>query len=454
MDKRISELIDSYRDEYVRTLQEWVRTPSVRTEAETGAPFGRDIRRMLDRAMETARGMGFEPRDFDGYACDLTLGSCPEAVGVLGHLDVVPTGDGWTKPPFGAVIEDGRIYGRGTNDDKGPALAALFAMKAIRDAGIPLKRSIRLILGCDEECDWKCMEYYTAHEQMPEIGFSPDACFPLINTEKGMLGLELRFPAAEEGLRILKLSVGERVNVIAGESKALLEGGAELAEKVAAYARETGLDYSAEVTEEGVWVTATGIPGHSAYPEGKRSAVGMMLKLLKALGAKGGIAVLADTVGMESDGASLGCACSDEVSGPLTNNMGILRLEDGMWYATLDLRCPVTADQKELQEKAAAHLPGIGVTVTACKAPHHVPADSELVSSLLAAYEEESGLKGEALSTGGGTYAKVLKQGVAFGAVFPGEEELAHLADEYESIDSLMLAMKIYANALIRLAAE
>ncbi len=452
MDRKLNDLIESYRDDFVKTLQEWVRVPSVKSEPAEGAPFGKDIAKMMDTAAETGHRMGFVVRTFDGYALDMTLGDAAEKLAMLGHLDVVPVGDGWLKDPFGGEIEDGKIYGRGTNDDKGPSLAALYAMKAIKEAGIPLKRSIRLILGGDEECDWECVNYYAAHTEMPEMGFSPDASFPLINTEKGMLHFELRFPEAQEGLKILRMATGERPNVIAGESKALLEGGEALAEQVRAYAAETGLPYSAEVTPEGVWVTATGISGHSAYPEGKRSAIGMMLKLLQALGAQGGIAVLAKAVGMENDGKSLGCACADAVSGHLTNNMGILHLESGEWFGTLDFRCPIEADQDKLIREAKAHLPGIEVKVTTQKPPHHVPADSELVTSLLAAYEEESGLKGEAMSTGGGTYAKVLKQGVAFGAVFPGEEELAHLANEYERIDSLMLAAKIYANALVRLA--
>ncbi len=452
MNQKLNSIIEGYREEFISTLQEWVRVPSVKSAPAPGAPFGKEIAAMMELAERTGRQMGFKTRTFDGYALDMTLGDQPETIGVLGHLDVVPVGDGWEKPPFGAEIEDGRIYGRGTSDDKGPSLAALFAMRAVKEAGIPLKRSVRLILGGDEECDWQCMAYYGRHAEMPEIGFSPDASFPLINTEKGMLGFEIRFPAAQDGLQILQMKTGERPNVIAGESRALLAGGEELAARVAAYAAETGMDYRTEMTDEGLWVTATGIPGHSAYPEGKRSAIGMMLKLLKRLGASGGIAVLADAVGLESDGRSLGCACSDEVSGALTNNMGILHLENGEWCGTLDFRCPVEADQERLKEACAAHLPGIRVAVTTQKAPHHVPADSELVKALLAAYEEESGLKGEAMSTGGGTYAKVLKQGVAFGAVFPGEEERAHLANEYGSIDSLMLAMKIYANALERLA--
>ena len=452
MNQQLNDMLESYREELVRTLQAWVRVPSVKGEAAPGAPFGKEIGEMMGLAAQTARDMGFEVRTYDGYAIDITLGDQPEKIGVLGHLDVVPVGDGWVKPPFGAEIENGRVYGRGTSDDKGPSLAALFAMKALKEAGIPLRRSIRLILGGDEECGWECMDYYGKHAEMPEIGFSPDASFPLINTEKGMLGFELRFPAGKEGLRILRMETGERPNVIAGESRALLEGGEELARRIRDYAAETGLDYRAETTAEGVWATAVGISGHSAYPAGKRSAIGMMLKLLKKLGAVGGIAVLADAVGLESDGRSLGCACEDGISGALTNNMGILRLEKGEWYGTLDFRCPVEADQEKLKEACRNHLPGIQVKVTTQKAPHHVPADSELVTSLLAAYEEETGLKGEAMSTGGGTYAKVLKQGVAFGAVFPGEEELAHLANEYESIDNLMKAMKIYANALVRLA--
>ena len=141
MEKKVYDLIDSYRDEFTAMLQSWIRIPSIKGEAEQGAPFGRDVRKMLDRAMADAKSLNFAVRDFDGYACDITLGEAEEKIAVLGHLDVVPVGDGWTRPPFDAVIENGRMYGRGTNDDKGPSLAALFAMKAVREAGIPLKRT-------------------------------------------------------------------------------------------------------------------------------------------------------------------------------------------------------------------------------------------------------------------------------------------------------------------------
>ncbi len=459
MDKKLYDLIDSYAEDFAARLTRWIQEPSVKDETGAtvvpGAPFGAEVRKMYDMAIADCEAEGFVTRGFEGYALDATLpGESDEAIAVLGHLDVVPAGDGWPMEPFAAVREGDKIYGRGTSDDKGPSLCALYAMKAIKEAGVPLKKSIRLILGCDEESGWEDMAYYAEHVGLPEVGFSPDASFPLINTEKAMLHMALTAPVSADGLQVKQMFTGERTNVIPGESKALLAGSEELAAQVAAYAEKTGLPYTAEVTADGVWVTAEGIPGHSAYPEGRRNAIGMMLLLLKELGVKGPFATLADAVGMESHGESLGCACADEVSGPLTCNMGILHLENGTIFCTLDMRVPITADLDKLSANARAALPGFTVADESKKAPHHVPAESELVSNLLAAYAEETGLPAEPQSTGGGTYAKCLKQGVAFGASFPYDEDLAHQAGEYVTLTGMLTATKIYANALVRLAGK
>ena len=453
MDQKVYDLLDSYREEMTEMLKRWVRIPSVRADAQEGAPFGPDTLRMLQQAGSDAESLGFPVRYFDGYACDITLGTAEEKIAVLGHLDVVPVGDGWTRPPFDAVQEGNRVYGRGTEDDKGPCIAALFAMRAIREAGISLsRRSIRMILGCSEETEWQDMEYYTAHTEMPELGFSPDASFPVINTEKGLLQMRLSFADPASGLRVLELATGDRPNVIPGTCSARFAGGQDLADRIHAWSQRTGLPVSAVVEEGSIRVTADGIPGHAAMPEGRRNAIGMMLSLMKDLGAEGALQTLASAVGMEYDGRSLGIACRDEVSGPLTCNIGILRKDGDCWTATLDCRCPITSDLDALLHTAAEHLPGIDMQVITKKEAHHVPAEGELVSELLAAYEEETGLKGEAVAIGGGTYAKVLKQGVAFGALFPDQEELAHQADEYCDLDSMVKAAKIFANALIRLA--
>lgn len=455
MYEKVFAYLDAHAEDYAAQLCRWVEVPSVKGEATPGAPFGKDVRRMLDMAMADAKAFGYETRDFDGYACDITLpGESEEAIAVLGHLDVVPAGDNWATPPFTATRVGDQIFARGTSDDKGPALAALYAMNAIKAAGIPLKKSIRLILGCDEESDWEDMAYYCAHTEMPEVGFSPDASFPIINTEKGMIHGFFTGKLAEGGLQVKQLWTGERVNVIPGESKALVAGGQEVADKVAAYAEKTGLPYTAEVTADGVWVTAEGIPGHSAYPEGRRNAIGMMLVLLRELGVTGALKTLADAVAMEHDGASLGCACSDEISGALTCNMGILHVQDGKVTASLDLRCPIAADLSALTNAIRAHLPGFNVDSLEIKEPHHVPADSKLVRSLLDSYTEVTGEPAAPHATGGGTYAKVLKQGVAYGAAFPEDEDLAHQANEYIRVSQMVKAMKIYAAALMKLAAE
>ena len=455
MNKQVMDLLDAYREDYVATLSRWVRTPSIKGTPEDGAPFGRDVRRMLDLAMQDAQDMGFRTRIFDGYAGDTTLGpEDQEMIAVLGHLDVVPVGDGWTREPFGAAVEDGKMYGRGTIDDKGPALAAMFAMKAIREAGIPLHRSIRLILGCDEESDWQDMDYYCKHAEMPALGFSPDASFPLINTEKGMLHMFVHAPLSTEGVQVLEWVTGERMNVIPGEARAILAGDASLVNQVRAYAQATGLPYRAEMTDRGVCVTAEGIPGHAAYPEGRRNAIGMMLCLLRELGVQGPLRTLADVYGMETDGTSLGIACADEVSGALTCNMGILHIRDGNVYASFDCRVPISADLAALRKTALDKLSAFTIDECGTKEPHHVPAESELVSSLLGAYHDVTGLPAVAESTGGGTYAKVLRQGVAFGAAFPDDEDLCHQANEFVWIDKMILAAKVYAEALLRLCAQ
>ena len=252
MYEKVFAYLDAHAEDYAAQLCRWVEVPSVKGEATPDAPFGKDVRRMLDVAMADAKAFGYETRNFDGYACDITLpGESEEAIAVLGHLDVVPAGDNWATPPFTATRVGDQIFARGTSDDKGPALAALYAMNAIKAAGIPLKKSIRLILGCDEESGWEDMAYYCAHTEMPEVGFSPDASFPIINTEKGMIHGFFTSKLAEDGLQVKQLWTGERVNVIPGESKALIAGGQEVADKVAAYAEKTGLPYGWRVGDGG-----------------------------------------------------------------------------------------------------------------------------------------------------------------------------------------------------------
>lgn len=454
---KLDAIIASMKNDLVADLQKWISVRSLKAAPLPNAPFGAEVRRMLDMALERCREMGFAVEDLDGYAANVDLGEGDdlEALGILGHLDVVPEGDGWRYPPYGAVIEDGRMYGRGTSDDKGPVLAALYAMKAVKEAGIPLKRKVRMILGCDEETDWQDIEHYKQVAVMPRTGFSPDASYPVINIEKGICRLGLRAalnPA--DGLKIIAFNNGERPNVVPGKATATLPAVEGLATKATAAAEK--LNIKAEISETGgvLTISVEGINGHAAYPEGALNANGEMLLLLKELGIKGSLATLAEKVGLEYKGQSLGIGVQDDMSSYLTCNMGIIRADSNGVYCTLDIRYPVMANPEMIIKNIKAALPEFAVEVSELKEPHYVPASSELVRSLLAAYNEETGLEPKCLSTGGGTYARALEEGVAFGASFPDDEDLAHQANEYISIDGLMKNVKIFASAIVKLAGK
>ncbi len=456
MDAKLNAIIESMHDEMIDTLQKWIRVPSVKGEAAPGAPFGKEVRSMLDMALADCEQMGFKTQNFDGYIAhaDLGEGSDEDALAILAHLDVVPEGDGWKYPPYGAVIENGRMYGRGTSDDKGPAVAALYAMKAVKDAGIPLRRKVRLILGCDEESGWEDIAHYNKVATMPRMGFSPDASYPIINIEKGICRLELHGVLSNEGLQVIAFNNGERPNVIPGRASALVAGDAATVAQAEAAAKKLDIPAEVQLTDKGVSITVTGISGHAAYPETARNANGEMLLLLRELGVQGDLRLLADKIGLDYKGEGLEVSVSDGISGYLTCNLGIIRAGEGGVYATLDIRYPVMTNPDMIIKNVSASLPDMRVDAMEVKEPHHVPAGSELVQKLLDAYHEVTGYERKCLYTGGGTYARSLQEGVAFGASFPQDEDLAHQANEYADIEGLYKNIKIFALAIVKLAGK
>ncbi len=456
MDAKLNAIIESMHDEMIDTLQKWIRVPSVKGEAAPGAPFGKEVRSMLDMALADCEQMGFKTQNFDGYIAhaDLGEGSDEDALAILAHLDVVPEGDGWKYPPYGAVIENGRMYGRGTSDDKGPAVAALYAMKAVKDAGIPLRRKVRLILGCDEESGWEDIAHYNKVATMPRMGFSPDASYPIINIEKGICRLELHGVLSNEGLQVIAFNNGERPNVIPGRASALVAGDAATVAQTEAAAKKLDIPAEVQLTDEGVSITVTGISGHAAYPETARNANGEMLLLLRELGVQGDLRLLADKIGLDYKGEGLEISVSDGISGYLTCNLGIIRASESGVYATLDIRYPVMTNPNMIGKNVSASLPGMRVEVMELKEPHYVPAGSELVQNLLDAYHEVTGYERKCLYTGGGTYARSLQEGVAFGASFPQDEDLEHQAKEYADIECLYKNIKIFALAIVKLAGK
>ena len=466
--ENLDSLVDSYRDELIENIRKWIAIPSVKAEPSgENAPFGENVRRMLDTALEDGRRFGFETRDIDGYAGDISYGSGPQTLGILAHLDVVPLGDGWKHDPLGGEIEDGRLYGRGTTDDKGPALCALYAMRAVKEAGIPMKHGVRLILGCDEETGMTDMHHYASKVKLPDYGFSPDAEFPVINIEKGGVNLRLsKVTGGEDGakLPVYSLYAGERPNVIPAEAVAVvgLNGMAldALNEKLSAIAsaHEHFQLKAVPVGEGRAKIVATGVNGHAAMPYRAVNAAGMLLVALSELDAGGGsreaIAMLAKAIGMDYTGKSLGIACEDELSGPLTCSLGILRYDGNEISALLDIRYPLCADEALILGQAARQVGPAGMSVCCASShtPLHVPAESRIVQGLLKVYHDVTGLDAYTVAIGGGTYSRTMPNTVAFGVCFPGDMDVCHIADEYMDLDKMMLGVKIFAHAIAELA--
>ena len=463
--EKIDALVMSMKDQLVEDMKRWIAVPSVQGPAEENAPFGKENRRMLDLALEDAKKYGFEVRDVDGYAGDISFGQGEQTMGMLCHLDVVPAGDGWTHDPWGAEIVDNKIYGRGTMDDKGPALCALYAMRAVKDAGVPLKDGVRLILGCDEETGMSDMRYYAKKYKMPDYGFSPDAEFPVINIEKGGLGLLISKYTGGEGdaeIAVESLYAGVRPNVVPGVAKAVLkvrdpEGFKAAVEKVA---QEKGFRLTTEEEDGRIALIAEGESAHASMPHLGKNAAGMLLIALKELGAGGNskdaIAALAEVLGMEYDGAKLGIKQEDELSGPLTCNLGILRYDGLNLTAQLDIRYPLCADEEKMCGAATMALSGAGLALTRLggHTPHHVPAEHKVVKGLLKVYHEVTGRDAYAFAIGGGTYSRMMPNTVAFGLNFPGDTDTCHMPDEFIDVDKMMLSVKIFAHAIATLAAE
>ena len=458
MEERLEKCILELLPEAEETLVRWVRQPSVKGEAEDGAPFGKDVRAMLELCVSDCVRLGFDAKNVAGYAglADLGEGDDRDALGILGHLDVVPVGEGWTMDPWTPRKVGDRIYGRGTSDDKGPMVAAMFAALAVKKAGIPLKRKVRFVFGCDEETGMESIDAFKRYETMPRSGFSPDADYPVINIEKGGCHVVLSGKLSGEGVQLVSFHTGHASNVIPGKAEAEVLGDETLAALAEETGRKLGFDTEARASDGRVHILTRGIQGHAAMGDQCKNAIGQMLLILKGIGVGGAVAALADTVGMTYHGENLGIAVEDALSGPLTCSLDIIDADEktGEIRGLMDIRYPLLMSVDSMMNAMTMTLNGrLQAELVSARTPHFVSAETRLVKELLYSYEKVTGLKGEALAIGGGTYARAMEEGVAFGALFPGDEEMAHQPDEYIDMKRFLENMRIFAYAIARLCA-
>ena len=435
------------KDEFLTSLKTLISYPSVLNEGENGTPFGQAIQDVLEKTLEICRGLGFttylDPKGYYGYA---EIGQGAELLAVLCHLDVVPSGDeaDWQTPPFEATIKDGWIFGRGVQDDKGPSMAALYAVKSLLDSGVTFKKRVRFIFGTDEETLWRCMGRYNELEETATLGFAPDSSFPLTYAEKGLLQVKLHGPGSNQ----LELEAGEAFNVVPG--KASYQG--ELLEPVVASLQAAAFEYEQNDQQ----VTVLGLPKHAKDAAEGINAIVRLATVLQPLQAHPALAFIAEAVGEDATGGRLFGDISDEPSGRLSFNIAGLTLNSEKSEIRIDIRIPVLADKDQLVAKLAeiAGRYQLSYEEFDYLAPLYVPKDSELVSTLMAIYQEKTGDTSPAMSSGGATFARTMPNCVAFGALFPGAEQTEHQANERASLDDLYRAMDIYAETIYRLAGE
>lgn len=430
-----------YFDETVQTIVKLLQFDSSMRPAEENYPFGKETADCLQYFLQLASDMGFATNNYDNYVGEVLFGE-GEPFALLAHLDVVPAGNGWTYPPFGGVINDepsaggvtGRkIWGRGAMDDKGPAVCLLYALKALKDEGFIPNRQIRLIVGCNEECGWKCIEHYNKVATMPEEGFTPDANFPVIYAEKGILHLTFSFPITDAPFTALQ--AGERANMVCDLATALITK--KCAEALVAYKNPvagTRLSYDNTTNELRVY----GKSAHGSTPQRGANALQALLAFLAETNTDCQYAY--DVL----FGDKFGLTNLQDETGALTFSPNVAKFKNDILEITADIRFPASLKKDEV----LSLLQSVSYTIANYQAPLYNDKNSNLITTLNEVYAKVTGKTEQPIAIGGGTYARALKRGCAFGPEVDGEEDTIHQANEYITFEKIRMLNQTYYEAI------
>lgn len=416
----------NYFEQTVKSISESIRFDSSLQASEPNAPFGKGAADCLAHFLSLARELGFESYNYDNYVGEVDFGEGEDDFAILAHLDVVPEGGGWTKAPFGGEISDGKIWGRGAMDDKGPAMCVLYAMKALKDEGFCPSRRIKFILGCNEEDGWACIEHYHQVATMPKEGFSPDGSFPVIYAEKGILHVRLHFPVKNAPFH--SLSGGTSVNMVCAECTATPRT------INASRIRELGMELI------GKKIVSRGKSAHGSTPE---LGVNAILPVLRYFAPHNPDVAAAMDV-LFRDRCGLG-KFSDE-TGELTFSPDIIKYKKEELQVICDIRYPATVPLTDIL--STIKQSGITFETLRHQAPLMQNKDSALVKTLLGAYQSCTHQEAHPIAIGGGTYARALECGVAFGPEMEDDEPVVHQADEYITLERVQLLLDVYKTAI------
>ncbi len=418
--------MENFLNDIIKNIQQIVHFDSAQQPALPDMPFGEGCANALRYYLDLAKFFGFETKNYDNYVGEVTFGK-GEDFAVLAHLDVVPVGSGWHHDPLGEIdYENKRIWGRGTMDDKGPAIIILHALKALKDESFTPKKKIKLILGCNEESGWGCIEHYNKVAKMPEYGISPDANFPVIYAEKGILHIDLHAPAKEAAFS--GLLGGTAANMVCDNCQV-----------TAAYDERKGKRYGVE--KSGALLVTRGKSAHGSTPQDGVNAIEPMLRYL-------GLENLADLLFTQK----LGLGDFADETGPLTLSPDMIRQENDEIIITCDIRYPATYAQTSILN--ALEKQELPFEILHHQPPLYNDKNCKLIQTLCGVYNEVTGKNVQPIAIGGGTYARALKCGAGFGPEEDGEEQTIHQPDEYITFEKIEKCYKIYKLALQRLTED
>lgn len=451
-------------DELLNDLSELLSIDSSRDiEHKTkDFPLGPGPAKALQTFLHFAERDDFSTKNVDNLAGRIELGQSDDPIAILAHVDVVPEGPGWNTDAFEPTIKDGKLYARGTSDDKGPGLAAYYALKIIKELNLPISKSVHMILGTDEESEWVGMNHYMESEEMPETGFSPDAEFPVINGEKGIVSFNIQFPTSKDN-HVKSFESGLRPNMVPQHAEATIADPDEklnsITDNFQNFIKEKP-DISGDITVNGsnYILKVVGKGSHAMEPYNGINAATYLATFIATLplsdSEKTYFDFISDKLFLDHYGKLLTIDNHDEVMGDLTTSPDIFKFDEDHASILLNIRYPKGDTGETLTKKINSQLPaGVSATIDGHnQLPHFVDANDPLVQSLMAAYQAHTDdTSSEPFTVGGGTYGRILKNGVAFGAMFPGDENVMHQANEYINLDKLFKATAIYADAIYRL---
>ncbi|MBN1619116.1 Sapep family Mn(2+)-dependent dipeptidase [candidate division WOR-3 bacterium] len=451
---QIDSHLDSVKDNLISDIQLMLRIPSVKSSPLPGAPFGKEIASAFETSLAIGKKLGLQTFTKDGHYVFFQSGTKGTMGAVLCHVDVVPAEKGWKHPPFSGTVESGKLFGRGVEDNKGPAVCALYALYLLQKTD-KIRGRLRVILGGDEETGWDCVENYKKNEEHPAWAITPDSQFPVIYAEKNISRFSFSTPLKSDLVK--SISGGSAVNMVPDWAVAVLDEKApmETLKKTAQeyFAREISIE---EKNGEKS-ISAHGKSAHASVPEKGKNAFSELFSFLSRVMPeedpfRGFVEFYNGFILGDHNGKKLGVYFKDDVSGELTLNPGVLETKKGRIALHIDVRSPVTVSEDDLRKAfMKIQYPNIEITQGKFVPGLHVPENSPLVSTLLEIYRKNTKDLTPPVAIGGGTYARAFKNTVAFGPVFPWRENMAHQSDEYMHIEDIFLFTKILAQSLCEL---